>query len=582
MQLSARMQNRNKAWAIAPAHEQAAELAASLKVSPIFAQVLLNRGFKNPRDCSAFITPKLTDLIEPTQMPGITAAVERIKKAIRDKEKITIYGDYDVDGITATAILWQLLTILGAQVDYYIPHRVEEGYGLNTEAIEQIAKGGTKLLITVDCGITGIESATLAQQLGLDLIITDHHQPKARLPQAIAIVHPGLDGSYANPHSSGATVAFKLAWAIVNEFKIGAKADAPLRDFLLNATTLAAMGTVADVSDLRGENRVIVNYGLKALPKCQMIGVQSLLDAAGLSGKDIDSYHIGFCLAPMLNAAGRMGHARLAVELLTSDSQLRAMRISEYLKEQNRQRQQHEKHITKQACQMISHAGLDHPDRRSLVLSSDDWHIGVVGIVASRLIDKYYRPTILINTTNGSGQGSARSIPGFDILKAIEACSEHLLEFGGHTMAAGITIETKKIAAFAERFEQYAKENLLDADATAKLAIDALASVGQLKEDTIRQLEQLGPFGQGNPKPVFATKGVRLIAPPRKVGPKGEHLQLSIADSTGAARCIGFNMGALEKKILEEETFNIAYEPQMNSFNGTTSVQFVLSDIQFE
>lgn len=573
------MQKRE--WAIRPAHQQATELAASLKVSPLFAQVLLNRGFDTHGDCAAFINPKLTDLIEPTKMPGIPAAVARIKKAIRDKEKITIYGDYDVDGITATSILWQLLTILGASVDFYIPHRVEEGYGLNVEAIEQIAKGGTKLLVTVDCGITAVESAQRALQLGLDLVITDHHQPKAQLPQAVAIVHPALDG-YTNPHSSGATVAFKLAWAIVNEFKTGAKADAPLRDFLLNATTLAAMGTVADVSDLRGENRVIVSYGLKALPKCQMIGVQSLLEAAGLTGKDLDSYHIGFCLAPMLNAAGRMGHARLAVELLTSDSQLRAMRISEYLKEQNRQRQQHEKNIFKHACQLIAHAGLDHPDRRSIVLSSDDWHIGVVGIVASRVIDKYYRPTILINTTNGSGQGSARSIPGFDILKAIEACSEHLVEFGGHTMAAGVTIETKKISAFAECFEQYAKENLLDGDTTAKLTIDALAPVGQLKEDTVRQLDQLGPFGQGNPKPLFATKGVRLIAAPRKVGAKGEHLQLSIADNTGAARCIGFNMGALEKKLLEEESFSIAYEPQMNSYNGTTAVQFVLTDIQFE
>jgi single-stranded-DNA-specific exonuclease len=580
MQLSARMQK--KEWAICPASRRTGELAASLKVSPLFAQVLINRGLANLTDCIDFINPKLTNLIEPCQMPGIGTAVERIKKAVRNKEKITIYGDYDVDGITATAILWQLLTMLNAQVDYYIPHRIEEGYGLNIDAVEQLARDGTKLLVTVDCGITGIESAKRARQLGLDLIITDHHQPKNQLPQALVIVHPGLDGSYANQHSSGATVAFKLAWALVNEFKSGTKADAPLRDFLLNATILAAMGTVADVADLRGENRVIVSYGLKALPKCSLTGVQSLIESARLTGRELDSYHIGFCLAPMLNAAGRMGHARLAVELLTSNNQLRSMRIAEYLKEQNKQRQQHEKNILKQACQMISYAGLDHPDRRSIVLSSDDWHIGVVGIVASRLIDKYYRPTILINTSNGSGQGSARSIPGFDILKAIEACSEHLVDFGGHTMAAGITIETSNIAPFAESFEQYAQENLLEAHTTAKLTIDALASVGHLKEDVVRQLQTLGPFGQGNPRPLFATKGARLIASPRRVGPKGEHLQLSVADNTGAIRCIGFNMGALEKKILEAQAFNIAYEPQMNSFNGTTSVQFVLNDIQFE
>jgi single-stranded-DNA-specific exonuclease len=580
MQLSARMQK--KEWIIHPACVQANQLAQLLEVSPLLAQALINRGLTNQAESLSFMNPKLADLIEPAQMPGITPAVQRIKQAVCKKEKITIYGDYDVDGITATAILWQLLTIFGAQVDYYIPHRIEEGYGLNTDAIDQIAKNGTNLLITVDCGITAAESASKAKQLGLNLIVTDHHQPKKQLPDALAIVHPSLDGSYANPNSSGATVAFKLAWAIVNEFKTGAKANTQLRDFLLNATTLAAMGTIADVVDLRGENRIIVSYGLRALPKCALTGMQALMESAGLNGQELDTYHVGFCLAPMLNAAGRMGHARLAVELLTSDNQLRSMRIAEYLKEQNRQRQQHEKNILKQACQMISFAGLDHPDRRTIVLSSDDWHTGVVGIVASRIIDKYFRPTILINTTNGDGQGSARSIPGFDILKAIEACSEHLVDFGGHTMAAGITIETKNISAFAESFEQYAQKNLLEADTTAKLSIDALASIGQLKEDTVRQLGQLGPFGQGNPRPVFATRGVRLIASPRKVGPRGEHLQLSIADNTGAARCIGFNMGAMEKKILEEETFSIAYEPQMNSFNGITSVQFVLSDIRFE
>jgi single-stranded-DNA-specific exonuclease len=580
MQFGARMQK--KQWVICPASDKADSLAQSLKVSPLFAQVLINRDISEQSACHSFLNPKLTDLIEPSLMPGAAAAVERISRAIGKKEKITIYGDYDVDGITATAILWQLLTILGADVDYYIPHRIEEGYGLNTEAIEQLAKSGTKLLISVDCGITALESANLAKELGLDLIVTDHHQPKNQLPEAFAIVHPSLDNSYANPNSSGATVAFKLAWALVNKYKTGAKADAPLRDFLLNATSLAAMGTVADVVDLRGENRIIVSYGLKALPSCKLIGIQSLIDSVGLNGKDLDSYHIGFCLAPTLNAAGRMGHARLAVELLTSDSQVRSMRIAEYLKEQNRQRQQHEKNIFKQACQMISFAKLDHPDRRSIVLSSDAWHTGVVGIVASRIIDKFYRPTILINTTNGSGHGSARSIPGFDILKAIEACSEHLIDYGGHTMAAGISIETKNISEFAERFEQYAKQNIVDDDISAKLTIDAITSVGQLKEDIVRQLELLGPFGEGNPRPMFASKGVRLIASPRKVGPKGEHLQLSIGDNTGAVRCIGFKMGAMEKKLLEEQTFNIVYEPQMNSYNGNTSVQFVLNDIQFE
>lgn len=573
---------QKKQWVIKPSHPDAQELARSLKVSPLLAQVLLNRGLSRQDSCLSFLNPKLNDLIDPMLMPGMAGAVARVKQAIFDKEKITIYGDYDVDGITSTAILWQCLMLLNANVDYYIPHRIDEGYGLNVEAIEQLASSGTKLIITVDCGITAIESSLKAKELGIDLVITDHHQFQDQLPEAVAIVHPLLDPAYANPKSAGATVAFKLAWAIVNEFKSGPKADGKLRDFLINATTLAAMGTIADVVDLVGENRIIASYGLKSLPACPLMGLQALIDVAGLGGQDLDSYHIGYVLAPMLNAAGRMGHARLAVELLTSDNQLRTVRISEYLKEQNKQRQSYEKDIFKQACEMIAHLGYDHPDRRSIVIAKENWHVGVVGIVASRVIDKFYKPAILINTTNGTAQGSARSVPGFDILKAITHCSEHLMHFGGHAMAAGVTIETKNIPAFVEKFEEYARQNLKLDQTQPKLNIDGLGTLGQFKEEVVNQIALLGPFGQGNPKLIFAAKGVKLIASPRKVGPRGEHLQISIGDSTGAMRCIGFNMGSFENKLQEQEFFNIAYEAQINEYNGNRSVQFVLSDIEFE
>ncbi|HUV64441.1 MAG TPA: DHH family phosphoesterase [Sedimentisphaerales bacterium] len=308
MLLSARTQN--KQWVIRSGDGRSQELARSLKVSPLLAQLLINRGVTEAGDASVFLRPKLTDLIEPGRMPGIGPAVSRLKQAVAEKQKITVYGDYDVDGITGVAILWQLLTLLGANVEYYIPHRVDEGYGLNAEAVESLAGSGTQLLVTVDCGITAFGSAELAARLGLDLIVTDHHQPDLKMPQAAAIVHPALDESYPNQDSAGAMVAFKLAWALANEFSSGPKLDPGLRDFMISATSLAAMGTVADVVDLRGENRVLTSYGLKALPDCKLSGIQALIESAGLTGHELDSYHIGFRLAPMLNAAGRMGHAR--------------------------------------------------------------------------------------------------------------------------------------------------------------------------------------------------------------------------------------------------------------------------------
>jgi len=583
MLLSTRMQQKH--WAVRTPDDRSAELAKSLKVSPLVAQVLINRQITDARTGARFLTPKLTDLIDPAQMPGIEPAVQRLKQAITDRQKITIYGDYDVDGITGVTILWQILTLLGADVDYYIPHRVDEGYGLNTEAIETLARSGTRLLVTVDCGTTAFDTVELAGRLGLDVIITDHHQPGRDLPEAVAIVHPALEESYPNQDSAGAMVAFKLAWATANEFNSGRRLEPRLREYMLTATSLAAMGTVADIVDLRGENRILTSYGLRALPDSKLSGIQALIETAGLTGHKLDSFHIGFRLAPMLNAAGRMGHARLAVELLTSDSPVRSMQIAEYLKEQNSQRQQCDRKIFKQACTMIVERGLNHPDRKSIVLSSENWHTGVIGIVASKVVDKFYRPTIMINAGDaGSGvaQGSGRSVPGFCLLSAIKACSQNLLGFGGHKMACGITIETDKIEQFAAEFEAYAQENLNQEQTVAKLHIDALASLDQFKRETVTELQMLGPFGQGNPEPVFATKGVRLASPPRRVGAGRDHLQLVITDNTTTIRCIGFRFGKLEKRLLEQEFFNVAYQPQINNYNGNSNVEFTIADIQFE
>jgi len=583
MLLSARTQKNE--WVVRPADDRVAPLAQSLRVSPLVAQVLVNRGITEAADGSLFLRPKLTELIRPDKMPGIEPAVRRIRQAIEAKEKITLYGDYDVDGITGVSILWELLTLLGATVDFYIPHRIDEGYGLNIDAVRSLAESGTRLLVTVDCGITALAAAALAGELGMDLIVTDHHAPEATLPEAVAIVHPVLDSSYPNQDSAGAMVAYKLAWALAEEFSRGPRLEPKLREFMLNATSLAAMGTVADVVDLRGENRILTSFGLRSLPESKLCGLRALIATAGLTGQGLDSYAIGFRLAPMLNAAGRMGHARLAVELMTSTSELRAVQIAEYLKDQNVQRQQCERKIVKQACEMVTTRGLNHPDRRSIVLAAEGWHTGVLGIVASRIVDKYFRPTIMINASpgeSGSAQGSARSIPGFCLLSAIKACSDHLTTFGGHTMAAGLTIQPERIEDFAADFEAYAADHLHEADVVAKLHIDAMAPLRQFTREAVEQLGMLGPFGQGNPKPVFAVKGVRLASAPRRVGAKSDHLQFTIADNTGAARCVGFRMGPLEKRMLEKEFFNVAFEAQINHYNGNSNVEFIALDVQLD
>jgi len=577
-----RANSADKIWIITPPDPRAEQLAKSLKVSPLLAQLLINRGVADAQSGSAFLRPKLTDLISPELLPGVKQASQRIKQALTQKEKITLYGDYDVDGITGVAILWQILTLLGANVDYYIPHRIDEGYGLKIDAVESIAKSGTRLLITIDCGITAIAAAELTKKLGLDLIICDHHSFTDTLPPALAIIHPALDKSYPNPESSGSLVAFKLAWAVADLFKTGAKLSPEIRDFMLNATSLAAMGTIADVMELRGENRTLTSYGLSLLSDPKLPGLRALIESADLTGHGLDSYHIGFRLAPMLNAAGRIGHARLAVELLTSTTASHAAQIAEYLKSQNAQRQKFERKIFNHACQLITSKGLDNPERKTIVLADTSWHSGVVGIVASRIVDKFFRPAIVINSASNPAQGSARSVPGFDILAAISACSEHLVAFGGHKMAAGITVLPENIQKFVDALEEYAQHHLLDEQRVNKLNIDALASLSEFNFDSVSELQLLGPFGQGNPEPLFATKGVRICSPPRRVGQNADHLQLAVTDNTNSIRCIGFRMGALEKKLIECGSFNIAYHASINSFNGSHTVQLVLDDVRFE
>lgn len=590
--------HRPRRWNITPADERAAELAARIKSSPLLAQALLNRGFSDPALAVEFLRPSLKHLAAPDLLSGLAAASERIALAIHDKQKIVVYGDYDVDGITATAILWHAIRVLGGDVHYYIPHRIDEGYGLNAEALGQICDEGAGLIISVDCGITAIEQAKIPAARGVDLIITDHHEwhegkdecgrtkdetdPHPLLPHAHAIVHPRLPGSaYPNPHLCGAGVAFKLAWGIGRAVNGAQKVSAEFRDFLMEATALAALGTIADVVPLVGENRVLAHWGLSGLRESRLTGIQALIASANLTGKSLDAYHVGFLLAPRLNACGRMGHAREAVEMLTTASPQRATEIATYLEQQNRQRQVIERQILDQALEQVKQRGYDRDDCPAIVLDGEGWHGGVIGIVASRIVDRLHRPTLMIATANGQGQGSGRSIPGFHLSRALEAVGEHLDGFGGHEMAAGLKIATDRIEPFREAFCDYAKRTLADDLLTPTLRLECLAELNMITQALVQDLKRLGPFGHANPRPLLCCQDLQLAADPRRVGAAGQHLQLYVRQGEQHMKCIAFNKGPLHEKLRKGMTLSLAVEPQLNEYMGRVSVELEVKDLQF-
>jgi len=571
--------------------EAARRLADRLNTSPLLAQVLLNRGLSDVESCQGFLRPSLKSLHEPAGLPNLQIAAGRIAQAIRDGRQIVIYGDYDVDGITATSILWHAITVLGGKVSYYIPHRIEEGYGLNAEAIAQICDQGAGLIVTVDCGITARGPAQVAAERGVDLIITDHHEWHERaddngvrvadLPVCHSIVHPRLGGSdYPNPYLCGAGVAFKVAWGIGQAMSNSAKVDDSFRAFLMEATALAALGTIADVVPLVGENRILAYFGLGGLKQSKLHGLQALIESAGLSGQKLDSYHVGFLLAPRLNACGRMGHARLAVQMLTDADRAKSLEIAQYLETQNRQRQQIERKILEEALGQIQSRGQDPQESRSIVLGSPNWQPGVIGIVASRLVDRFNRPAIMVAMTNGHGQGSGRSIAGFHLSRALEACHEYLEAYGGHEMAAGLKVQSSRFEAFREAFEEHAKMVLEPQMLVAELAIECQMELSQLNEGLVNDLKRLGPFGLGNRRPILCCRGVELARPARRVGKTGDHLQLLVRQGDAMIKGIAFGFGGLADQLPAGRRVDLAMEPSINEYNGRCTVELQVKDIQ--
>lgn len=579
-----------KDWNIATPWAGRERLAEGLGVAPVVAQVLYNRGVEDVEAARRFLNPRAIDIYPPEALANCEAAAGRIFEAVKRGERIVVFGDYDVDGITGVSILWHCLRIAEADVDYYIPHRLEEGYGISTEAIESIAADGARMIISVDCGVTAVEPAKRAKELGVELIITDHHRPQngesgdVRLPDAL-IVHPGIvpDGvePYPNPDLSGAGVALKLSWAIAQRFSDARRVSPEFKEFLVHAMGLAALGTVADVVPLTGENRIIASHGLLGLPKSKLAGIQALIHTAGLAGKKLDGFDIGFKLAPRLNAIGRMGHARLAVEMLTRADADGAVKIASNLEQQNRARQALQRRIAAEARAMVKEQGQNSDAVRAIVLASEGWHAGVIGIVASRIVDEFGRPTVMIALENGTGQGSARSVRNFPLDQALADCRAHLISFGGHAMAAGLRIEAEKVDSFREALQARAGQLLTARDLNPGLRIDDCISLSELDERLVRDLDRLEPFGSGNGSPHLATDFVNVLGEPRTVGTTGDHLQVTLGDGRVSCKGIAFGQAKYRPDLMNHRRCRVAFRPIINEWNRRRTVEMQVLDFRF-
>jgi len=552
-------------------------LSRDLNVSPLVAQLLINRGMTDAETARQFMRPPLGALHDPALLPGAERAAELIAEAVAAGQKITIYGDYDVDGVTGTSILWQCLRLIDADVDYYVPHRTEEGYGVNSAALEQLAADGTNLVVTVDCGITSRAEVERAAELGMRMIVTDHHEPEPELPAAECVVHPRLDeGAYPFGDLSGAGVALKVAWALGQRLSGSQKVSPEFRDFLVASVAMAALGTVADVVPLVDENRVLVHHGLKALAAAPTPGIAALIEVCQLNRREMDAMDIGFQLAPRLNAVGRLGHARLAIELLTTEDADRAGEIARFLDDQNKKRRTLQQRIFREARARVEEE-LDLDATPAICLAGEGWHAGVVGIVANRLVETFGRPTILVALDGESGQGSGRSIPGFNLLEAVRTGADELTTFGGHAHAAGLRVAADRFEAFREKFYEAARGWIEPKDLVMPIQVDAEVPLGILNVAAVRELNYLAPFGRGNPAPVLVSRPVDVVGVPRQVGGGGRHLSFMVRQDGGSCKAIAFGMGDRLEELLALPQCQLVYRPTLNHWQGRTSV-----DLQVE
>ena len=536
-------------------------IAKEMNIPVPAAAVLVSRGHVSANSISHFLGPRLSELSDPFLLPDMEKAVQRIWAAIRHQETIVIYGDYDVDGITSTALLVHVLGQLGAKVIPFLPHRLEEGYGLSVDAFHRcVSEHKPQLIITVDCGTNSVEAVEEATELGIDVIITDHHTPDKTIASAFAVINPKLGANETLHILAGVGVAFKLAHALL---KNGRNANQPkakeldLRVFL----DFVALGTISDIVPLVGENRILASHGLAQLNQTEHRGLRALIDVAGIKNR-IDVYEVGFQLGPRLNAAGRLGDALQSLELLTTTSDEVAARIAKHLDTSNRERQAIEAAIVEEAIEEIETI-FDPKQHFGLVVARDGWHPGVVGIVASRIVSRFLRPTIVIAFENKNGRGSCRSIEGFDLVAALTGCGQHLLKYGGHAMAAGLEIDVAHLENFKKTFNQVASESLKGKDLRAVQRIDAWLDLGEANDRLLDAMDKMRPFGHTNPTPVWAVRNVRVVAPPRIL--KERHLKFMIASGGAQCEAIAFNMA---ERTLPDGPIDIVFQLKKDSYMG--------------
>ncbi len=575
-----------KRWILRPNDfDRSRFLAAELRVHPIVAHLLVNRGADTVELGTRFLDRRLKALHDPADLPGVSEAADRIYAAAAAGRKICIYGDYDVDGMCATSILIECLRLAGATPTFYIPDRLEEGYGVSRASLDAIKSQGVDLVVTVDCGIASTEEADHARQIGLEYIVTDHHEMKEELPRADAVVHPRLPGtSYPFGHLCGTGVAFKLAWEIARRESGGQTASPAFRKFLLDATSLTAIGTICDVVPLEGENRALVYHGLQSLKSTPPAGLAYLMREAGIEGKKrLEAEDVAFMLGPRLNACGRLGRARLGVELMTTRDNARAQELARHLDDQNKERQSLERKTFLEAREMVESM---YPAEQaelpcSIVLASEHWHAGVIGIVASRMVERYHRPCVMIALNGSEGTGSARSVPGVHLQQALAGCSTYLQKSGGHEMAAGLRITKDQVASFRDALEAEVRSRVGGEAMLADLSLDMEVPLHALSTELVRSLEVLEPFGSHNPKPVFLGNGLTLLGEPRVIGGGGRHLSFQVQQGDKAFRAVAFGQAERVQELADSEgKCSLAFEPIINEFRGYPSVELKVKDFR--
>ena len=564
--------------------EEVEHLARTLRLSGVTAGLMVNRGLSDALAARKFLEPSLMDLPDPYEHPAIREAADFLAGAVRAGKRITVFGDYDADGICATAMMAGALKLAGAQVDYYVPQRLEEGYGLNCAAVEELARRGTNVVVTVDCGVSAVEEAALARRLGLELIITDHHEPPQRLPDVPFILDPKIpEAGLGFSGLAGVGIAFKLVWALGRSLSGGGSVGEHFKEFLMDSLSLVALGTVADVAPLVDENRILVRFGLKTFPSCSLPGLKALQAVSGVGGAEVSAYDVAYKLAPRLNAGGRMGDASTAVEMLTSDDPAHARELAEHLERENRRRQSIQKAMVEEAIERVQQQ-VDLDKTYCIVLSDPLWHPGVVGLVASRLADNFCRPAFVFATGGQTARGSARSIPGFPLFSAVQLCEDLLEHYGGHEGAAGLALLESNLPRFASRINDVAREMMGPQMPVQELPTDGEIRLGELTIPVVDEMKMLSPFGEGNPAPRFAASGLRLIGNPQVVGSRQNHLSFLTRQDNVTLRAIAFQKADWLEELCSraDESFALAFKPWVSDFNGCISVELRAEDLQWE